>query len=194
MTEKEEKKPTLRLFRGLGVEDLLSGLGDFLSKVEKLAEKGEALEGGKTFEGKGYKGEYKYRVTTIRKEAPRGVGIGIRPGTRYERTRYRPPRIEKPRVVEPEAEVREPLVDCFDKGDHILVVASLPNTKEEDLKYEIVDDTLKITAETPEGKIEKGISIPKDSKVDKIKDVSFKHGILEIKLNKKKERKHGKRK
>lgn len=183
----EEKEQIGELLKGLKLGGLLSGLGEFLSKAAELAEKGEGVEGGKTFEGKGYKGEYRYRVTTIRKEAPHRVGVGIRPGVRYEK-RYKPPLAEKTRIVEPEAEVKESLVDVFDKNDHVLVVASLPNIKEENLEFNIEDNVLKITAKTPEGKVEKDITIPEDSKVSKIEGVSFRHGILEIKLRKKKKK------
>jgi len=191
MVDKDEEKGKIqRLFGGLGIGELLGGLGDFLSKVEELAEKGETHEGTKRIGSKGYKVEYQYKVDTIRREAPRRVGIGVRPSVRDYREPSRPTSIERPKTIEPEeVEVKEALIDVFDKKDHVLVVASLPNIKEEDLKYEIVDDVLKITAETPEGKIEKEILIPKDSKVDKIKDVSFKHGTLEIKLGKKKKKK-----
>jgi len=191
MVDKDgEKEKMQRLLRGLGLGELLGGLGDFLIKVEKLAEKGETLEGTKRIGSKGYKVEYQYKIDTIRREAPRRVGIGVRPGVRYEGASSRPTDIERPKTIEPEeVEVKEGLIDVFDKKDHVLVVVSLPNIKEEDLKYEIVDDVLKITAETPDGKVEKEISIPKGSNVDKIKDVSFKHGTLEIKLSKKKKKK-----
>lgn len=191
MVDKDgEKEKMQRLLRGLGLGELLGGLGDFLIKVEKLAEKGETLEGTKRIGSKGYKVEYQYKIDTIRREAPRRVGIGVRPGVRYEGASSRPTDMERPKTIEPkEAEINEGLIDVFDKKDHVLVVVSLPNIKEEDLKYEIVDDVLKITAETPEGKVEKEISIPKGSNVDKIKDVSFKHGTLEIKLSKKKKKK-----
>lgn len=184
MTNKDEEEPIRGLLKGLKLEGMLSGLGDFLSKAAELAEKGEGIEGGKAFEGKGYKGEYSYRVTTIRKEAPRRVGVGIRPGAGYEK-KYKPTLVEKTKTVEPEAEAKEPLVDVFDKNDHVLVVVSLPNIKEEDLEFNVKDNVLKIAAKTPEGKVEKDITIPEDSKVSKIEGVSFKHGILEIKLSKK---------
>ncbi|MBU2565677.1 MAG: Hsp20/alpha crystallin family protein [Candidatus Thermoplasmatota archaeon] len=184
----EEKEQMGVLLKGLRLGGLLSGLGEFLSKAAELAEKGEGVEGGKTFEGKGYKGAYSYRVATIKKEAPRRVGVGIRPGVRYEPPKYKPLHVEKTKTVEPEAEAKEPLVDVFDKNDHVLVVVSLPNIKEENLEFNIEDNVLKITAKTPEGKVEKDITIPEDSKVSKIEGVSFRHGILEIKLRKKKKK------
>ena len=161
-----------------GIEGLLGGLSEFLSKIVELAEKADALEKSKTFEGKGYKGEYRYSISTIKKEAPSHAGIGIRP-------RYKPPQIEKPKTIKPEFKAKEQLVDIFDRRDHILVVASLPNINEEDLEFKIVDNVLKISAKTAEGKIERDISIPEGSEVDRIEKASFKNGILEIKLNKK---------
>jgi len=159
----------------------IEGLGDlagFLSKILELAEKADALKKSKNFEGKGYKGEYHFNISTVKREAPSRAGVGIRPG-------YKPSKVEKPELIKPEFESKEQLLDVFDKGDHILVVASLPNIKEEDLEFEIVDKVLRITAKTTEGKIEKDISIPDSSEVDEIEKASVQNGILEIKLSKK---------
>jgi len=85
----------------------------------------------------------------------------------------------------PTKDVEKQLVDVFDRGDHIVVVAFMPNVKEEDLKFRIDDGTLKITSNVAGTKVLKEISIPKDSEVDKILNASFKNGVLEIRLRKK---------
>jgi HSP20 family molecular chaperone IbpA len=87
--------------------------------------------------------------------------------------------------VAAERRAKESLVDVFDEGDCIAVVASIPNVKEEDLKFEVAVDALKISANVAGTKIEKDLSIPVGGKVDKIVGASFKNGILEIKLRKK---------
>jgi HSP20 family molecular chaperone IbpA len=89
------------------------------------------------------------------------------------------------RPRDPLTKAGKPLVEVFDRGDHIVVVAFMPNIKEEDLKFRIDGDTLKITSNIAGSKVLKEISIPKDSRVDKILNTSFKNGILEIRLGKK---------
>ncbi len=77
----------------------------------------------------------------------------------------------------------EPVIDVFDEGDFISVVAQIPSVKEEDIDLKIIDNILTITARTPEGKIKRDIPVSDGSD---IKEASFKNGILEIKLSKKK--------
>ena len=188
MTEyegKKEQRPLGGLLSDLGIDGLLSGLGDFLGHLDEIAK--EAEEGTTRFgeiEGRGYKGEYRYSISTIRKGAPPHIGVGVRPH-RYERRGYRPSRIEKTKVIKADlSKARESLIDVFDKGDHVLVVAELPLVKEEDIETEIVDNVLKITANTPEGKVERDVSVPEGSEIDRIEEASFKNGILKIKLSK----------
>ena len=152
------------------VRSMLTGLVDLLKALDEMAQKGEVKKEWK----KGpYAVEYRRSVRYIRPEA----------GAPAAEAR---PRIElKPKPLEVEAKPKEPLIDVFDRGDHISVVASIPNVKEEDLKFEMAGDALKISADVAGTKIEKGISIPKGSEVDKILGASFKNGILEVKLRKK---------
>lgn len=187
-----EKKVSLGGMLG-GIWDLLG----FLSEMEKMAER-RTTESGEFKVGRA-KATYHYSVRTIKggEPTPR-PGFGIRPGFRGAARPIKPsggiarPKVSvaKPKVLKADlTESRESLVDVFDKGDYISVVVELPHVKEEDLKFEIIDDTLKITANTPEGKVEKIITIPKGAEVEKIEEASFKHGILEIKLSKQKEEK-----
>ena len=173
--KKKEEKPA---------RCLLSGLWDFLKLLEDMEKKGETTRAASgEIEGPFYsKVGYDYSIK---------LGIEDRDFPAHSRRGFRPrPRPRgyiqsiKPEDVEPQ----ESLVDVFDKGDYIAVIAELPHVKEEDIKLEIVDNVLKITANTPEGKIEKDISVPEGSEVDKIGEASFKNGILEIKLSKKKRR------
>lgn len=94
-------------------------------------------------------------------------------------------RIQKPSIKVAKTRLEDP-VDIFDKGDSISVTASLPkNIKDEDLKLKIANNVLNITAKTSKGWIEKRISLPEGSGVDRIENASFKNNILEIKLGKK---------
>jgi len=138
------------------VRDMLTCLVALLKALDELVQK-RGGEGKVKFTG----GDVEYRYSA----------------------RYLLPRAEPIMVAERGAE--EPLVDVFDEGDHIIIVASVPNVKEEDLKFEIAADALKIRANVAGTKIEKVVSMPVDGEVDKILGASFKNGVLEIMLRKK---------
>ena len=154
-----------KTFRGM-----LAGLVDLLKALDELAQKGEVKREWK----KGpYAVEYRRSVRYIRPETGAPTAEAW-------------PHIElKPKPLEAEAKPKESLIDVFDREDHISVVTSIPNVKEEDLKFWMAGDALKISANVAGTKIEKEVSIPKGSEVDRILGASFKNGILEIKLRKK---------
>lgn len=153
---------------------LLNGLWEFLKGIEELQNKGfEKTSSREISMPSGRKGIYDYSIK---------VG-----GLKKSTLGFRPERV-KEKTIEPENIEKEPLVDIFDKDNHVLIVAELSNIKEKDLNFKIVKNTLKISAKTPEGKLEKDITIPKGSKIDKIEKVSMKNNILEIRLRKKKGR------
>lgn len=168
--EKEKKEPT----------GFLKGLRDFLKLLEEMEKKGETTRTSTgEVKGPGYsKISYDYSVKLgIGKEdfpchSRRGFKLGKRRGRQVRFSEYG-------------LKQREPLVDVFDKGSHILVVAELPNVKEEDITLEVADSILKIGAKTPRGRFERDIEVPRGSEIEKILKASFKNGILEIKLSKK---------
>jgi len=82
------------------------------------------------------------------------------------------------------AEVREPIVDIFDEGDKLVVIAELPGVEESDVSFEVKDDILNLSAEAKDRKYSKEVLLP--SSVDaNSAESSYKNGILEIKLRKK---------
>jgi len=77
----------------------------------------------------------------------------------------------------------EPLIDIFDEGNHLIVVAELPGAKEEDIKLSLEGSLLKISADTSAGKYRKEVSLPTPVKTDLIK-TGYKNNVLEVKLEK----------
>lgn len=73
--------------------------------------------------------------------------------------------------------VREPIVDVLEGKEEITVIAELPGVSEEDLKVNLVGNTLEITA----GQFSKKVSIPRPAKA--ILEQSYKNGILQVKLS-----------
>ena len=162
----EEAKATL----DFGLGGLFKGLGDFLDLFSDMIETGEseATRSGE-FKVKGLgdkaQGVYGFTVRT-------GIG-GIPKVERFGNIR---PTEEGPRV----ADVREPLVDIFDEGQEIVLVAELPGVSEEEICVEVRDDVLSLQT-TGQRKYEKETLL--SSAVDvKSLEKTFKNGILELRL------------
>jgi len=155
----------------LGLGGLFKGLGDFLDLFTDMIETGEASEGTRTGEfkikglGDKAKGVYGFTVRS-------GIG-GIPKVERFGNIR---PTEEGPVV----ANVREPMVDVFEEGPEIVLVAELPGVSEGEISVEVQGDILTLQT-TGERKYEKEILLA--GKVDaKPAERTFKNGILELRL------------
>jgi HSP20 family molecular chaperone IbpA len=94
----------------------------------------------------------------------------------------RPPR-ENPRAVTANsAGAREPLVDIYDEGDFIRVVADMPGADPATLKVRGVDDRLTIVASGPARRYERLIILPVPVHPERAEPPTFINGIMEILL------------
>jgi HSP20 family protein len=80
-------------------------------------------------------------------------------------------------------EVREPIVDVFDEEGRILVIVELPGVSENEIKIEVAEDILNLTASDTDRKYAKEILLPSKVKAGSIK-TAYKNGILEVTLEK----------
>jgi len=166
--EKRKKEGNINLDIGLG--GIFKGLGSFIELATKLAEKApdEIRKEGEIgpIGEKGVKAVYGFSIKT---------GDGGRPtiqqfGNVKEEA--------KGPVVD---EIQEPMVDTFDEGDFILVVAEMPGVSEPDIKYETKGDILIISGENRDRKYYKELLLP--ALIDEKKtSYSNKNGIVEFKL------------
>src|SRR3972149_3277773 len=131
----------------LGFGDLFKGLGNFLDLVGQMTEEGQSeISSTKEVRGpSGLRGVYGLSIK---------MGLGGAPTVEHFGNIRATPR--GPEV----SEVREPLVDVFDEGDHILVIAELPGVTEGDIRVEAKDDILPLGAEGRHGKYSKEILLP----------------------------------
>ena len=84
-------------------------------------------------------------------------------------------------------EKREEMLDVFDEGDKIRVIAELPPVvDEEEIKVEVNDDVLGIIANTSNGKYER--KVPLFYAVEKVMEKTYKNRILEVRLLKTRKR------
>jgi len=170
------------------IKGLLDGLWEFMKLFEEMEKKGltEQVKRGDLEGPYGSKIKYEYRTR---------IGLGLRPGSQerfagkpsepfYKTIKRMPTKVIKPEDLKE----KEELVEVTEKDDSIEVIVELPTVRKKDIDLKIEENALKITVKMPKGKkIEKRISIPKGSEAEKIEKASFKNGILEITLKKKKE-------
>jgi HSP20 family protein len=169
MTEKKKERTSRGGMEG-GLGGILKGLGDLVEKLGELAESGQELS--KTGEirgsGKELKGIYGFTVKVgLGDEGPSLEPFGnIRRDINSGRTEVQ--------------EVREPMVDVFEEDEYLLVLAELPGIGKEDVRVEVKDDVLTISAERGDKKYRKEVLLPRNISKEKMQ-VSCNNGVLEIK-------------
>jgi len=172
--EKKEEEKRAGIDFGVGLGGIFEGVTNLINSVSKIAEEGKGVvEKAGEIKGLGdkAKGVYGFTIRTLA-----GGESKVEPFGNIKKTPKGP-------VVEEE---REPIVDVFDEEDHILVVVELPGIEEENIKVEIEDDILNISAEKGERKYRKEVLLPSTVESEPISSTD-KNGVLEIKLKKSKE-------
>ena len=153
---------------------IFKGLGKLIDLASVVAEKGEELkrEGefkGTTKSGKEVRGVYGFNIRTLAGGKPE-----IRTFGNIKKTPQGP-------VVK---ETREPMVDLFDEGKEIRVIAELPGVSEAAIQTELSGDILTLSAEENGKKYHKEVLLPSPVKAETLQK-NFKNGILEIRFEKK---------
>ena len=157
------------LFRSGGI---LKGLGDLVEKLGDLEQQGELSRTGSiNGPGEQLRGIYGFTVKVgLGDQGPRIEPFGnIRRDATSGRTEVQ--------------EVREPMVDVFEEEDHLLVLAELPGIGKDDIKVDLKDDVLTITAERGDKKYRKEVLLPRCVPKNKMQ-VTCNNGVLEIKCPK----------
>ena len=80
-------------------------------------------------------------------------------------------------------EEREPITDVFDEDEEIRIYAEMPGVNQEDIKLDLKEDILDISAQTGDRKYHKEILLPAKVTAETIVS-SYNNGILEIKVKK----------
>jgi HSP20 family protein len=163
----------------LGLGGIFKGIGDLVDLAAKLKESGgETPLCGKQInkEGeidlsnlkKGMKGVFGFSIKTAMGGKPVVESFG--------NVRKTP---EGPKVEEE----REPLTDVFDEDQEIRIYAEMPGVNQEDIKLDLKEDILDISAQTGDRKYHKEVLLPAKVKADTMTS-SYNNGILEVKARK----------
>ncbi|MFQ5814463.1 MAG: archaeal heat shock protein Hsp20 [Anaerolineae bacterium] len=155
----------------LGFGGLFKGIGDFIDLLSEMVEEGESEVNRH--------GEF----TVKGLDQARGVyGFSVRMGLGGTPTVDHFGNIRATDEGPVVAEEREPLVDVFDEGELILVVAELPGVNKDDVEIEVQDDILSLSARG-ERKYAKEILLPSLVDADTM-ETTYRNGILEVRLRK----------
>lgn len=79
--------------------------------------------------------------------------------------------------------VLEPLIDVLDEKDEIMVLVEAAGYRKENVKINLKDQRLILSAETSERKYYKSLNLPKRV-IPETLQVTYKNGVLEIRLKK----------
>lgn len=121
---------------GFGFGGLLEGIQKLVEAAAKLKDSGEVNQSGEfTVPGLGEKGKGIFGFSVRTMTGGDRQGVKVQPFGNIHRTK-------EGLAVE---EDREPLVDVFEEGDRIRVIAEMPGVSESDVAYEISGDILTIS-------------------------------------------------
>jgi HSP20 family protein len=176
--EKKDKEPKEEesggvaggVLRGLG--KLIPGLGDVVEGLEKSDAFKERLS---TINKEV---ERQLKETPLKKVEQEGVRRTIIPPRTTLGSRRSTSKAESP----PLKKQKEVIVDIFDEGDYIKIIAELPGVTEQDIKTEVKGNLLIISAMGISQKYYKEITLPCSIK-DELYSI-YKNGILQIKAEK----------
>jgi len=161
-----------------GGESKSKGLFGLINDLAKLAEKSETYQKRIKL---GEKGVIDFRVSSRPIRGP----YASKPSSSLKISKPKKTSLERKPML-PTAgsiELREPIVDIFEEGDYIRVMAELPGVKENEINLDIEENTLTISTETPARKYYKKVELPNPVKKDAVES-SYRNGILEVKLRK----------
>jgi len=146
------------------VDDILPGIGRLVKRLKNAspAFKSRIAETDREIKRKLEEG-YSPKPTIT-------YGYSVKPLVKEER-------VEPKERVKPEIEILEPLVDVFDEGDHLKLIAELPGVSEDDIKVEIGKRKIILDATSKERRYRKTIELTCD-----VKDIKkrYKNGLLEL--------------
>lgn len=154
---------------------LFKGLGSLIDLADKVTKEGGVLEQSGEFNVPGekeVKGVYGFTVRTMA-----GPGGSRRPVVQPFGNIKKTP---KGPVVE---ETREPIIDLFEEGDTIQIVAELPGVTEQEIHYEIHGDVV-VLSTTGKRKYNKEILL-KNPVEENSASLSYRNGMMELMFKKK---------
>jgi len=169
--DKNKEKKDEAAFEIFGLGGLFKGIEKLVDLAGKLEEKGGiSKEGEINFDHikKGMKGVYGFTINTATGGSPKVETFG-----NIKKTP------EGPKVDEE----REPITDVFDEMEEVVIIAEMPGIEENDIKIDLKEDILEISAKGKNRTYHKELLLPVKV-VSQNMSHKFTNGILEIRIKK----------
>jgi len=169
--DKNKEKKDEAAFEIFGLGGLFKGIEKLVDLAGKLEEKGGiSKEGEINFDHlkKGMKGVYGFTINTATGGSPKVETFG-----NIKKTP------EGPKVDEE----REPITDVFDEKDEVVIIAEMPGIEESDIKTDLKEDILEISAKGKNRTYHKELLLPVKVVLQNMSH-KFTNGILEIRIKK----------
>lgn len=169
--DKNKEKKDEAAFDLFGLGGLFKGIEKLVDLAGKLEEKGGiSKEGEINFDHikKGMKGVYGFTINT--------AGGGTPKVSTFGNIKKTP---EGPKVDEE----REPITDLFDEKTEVVIIAEMPGIEESDIKIDLKEDILEISAAGKNRTYHKELLLPAKVSSKNLKQ-KFTNGILEIRIKK----------
>lgn len=167
MGRKREPEPSSS---DVSLGGVFRSLGGFLDLLSNLAEQGGELKRS------GELGDEKQGVKAV-------YGFSVRVGGGGK------PLIEKFGNIKDDGhgpvveEAREPMIDLFDEGDHLRLIAELPGVDANDISFEVKEDVLSLSATHGDRKYHKEVLLSSAVRAQAATS-SYRNGVFEIRLPK----------
>lgn len=159
-------------FDVFGLGGLFKGLEKLVDLAGKLEESGAIRKEGEInldHMRKGMKGVYGFTVRSA-------AGGGKPKVETFGNIRKTP---DGPKVEEE----REPMTDIFDEKEELIIIAEMPGIEENDIRLDLKDDILDITADGKIRKYHKELLLPVKADKEHMR-FNYNNGILEIRIKK----------
>jgi len=175
----EKKEKHKKAVGGVDVDFGLGGLGGLFKGVEKLIDLAAELKDA----GGALKQEGEVDLSHLRKGMKAVYGFSVKTMDGGKQVVEQFGNIKKTPKGPKIEEEREPITDLFDEKDEVRICAEMPGLNEGDIKLNLKDDILEITAQTGDRKYCKEVLLPIKAKPENM-TFAYRNGILEVKIKK----------
>ena len=171
--QRPSKKSDKTVKNSFNLGGLLGGLGGFIEKLGELAEAGESLSKSGEFQDASGKirGVYGINVKTALGESGQ-TELKVEPFGNVRREAAGRPKGE---------DVREPLVDIHEEEDCVLVLVELPGVAKDNVKVEMADGQLKLSAQRGKTTYRKEVDLPESCLAERM-NWECSNGILQVRF------------
>lgn len=180
MNDKDETQPkdaVPDLSGMLGLGGIFEGVSNLINKFGELAEKGESLRTAvnqsETSTGKKITTSYGVNVQFgLGKDKDKDLNVSHMTKPFQSAPTSPPPSVPR---------IREPHVEIFDEGDHVLVIAEMPGVSSEDVNLAFLDRNLHIHGVSKVAEFKKELPLPGDFGPEQV-FITANNGVVEIRL------------